>query len=376
MPTRKCLVASVTFLLVFLSWTTHATELTGRIPEAGILRELAERCSRFDAKLPTPEMFGVKQIIAYEEHRHFVYAMGELVCGEQGALGKRIVIFLKPDTFLFADKLGDAAWEIVARHVGDGVPLACDLSTKDGTLELTFSGDDRVGRLTLTNDIAAGTIALQKSGKTLLARRPLPAGIMPHGPAGVAMIEGWDAAYRGQRAAPWDSGRPNTTLVEAVENGTLKPCRTVVLGAGSGTNAIYLAERGFTVTAIDVAPTAVAIARRKAAEANVNVRWLLADVLEPPLLEPFEFLFDSGCYHGVRRANPSGYVKTVDALAKSGALMLIHAGNANEPRHYGPPRVEEADLVGDFSKTWDFVQLREIRPEGSAWFWSVLLRRK
>jgi len=63
-------------------------------------------------------------------------------------------------------------------------------------------------------------------------------------------------------------------------------------------------------------------------------------------------------------------------------LMLIYAGNANEPRHYGPPRVEEADLVSDFSKTWDFVHLRELRPAGNpdrtsgAWFWSVLMRRQ
>ena len=44
----------------------------------------------------------------------------------------------------------------------------------------------------------------------------------------------------------------------------------------------------------------------------MKVRWLLADVLAPPAdLETFDFIFDRGCYHGVRRNNAQGYVKTV-----------------------------------------------------------------
>jgi 2-polyprenyl-3-methyl-5-hydroxy-6-metoxy-1,4-benzoquinol methylase len=62
----------------------------------------------------------------------------------------------------------------------------------------------------------------------------------------------WDAAYRDGRRAPWDISRPATDLKQQVENGTLRPCRVVELGCGPGNDAVYLASRGFDVTAIGI----------------------------------------------------------------------------------------------------------------------------
>jgi cyclopropane fatty-acyl-phospholipid synthase-like methyltransferase len=156
----------------------------------------------------------------------------------------------------------------------------------------------------------------------------------------------------------------------------------VVLGCGTGTNAIYLASKGFDVTGIDIAPTALNLCRKKAQEAGVKARWLLADVLAPPELESFDFIYDRGCYHGVRRQNATGYVQSVRKLSHVGTRILILAGNANEERHYGPPRVKEKELRGDFSESFDFQKLKETRfdtkePGGQgALGWSVLLKRK
>jgi hypothetical protein len=115
----------------------------------------------------------------------------------------------------------------------------------------------------------------------------------------------------------------------------------------------------------------------------VKVRWLLADVLAPPTdLETFDFIFDRGCYHGVRRGNAQGYVKTLKRLSRSGTNILILAGNANEERHYGPPRVKEEELRSDFSSAFDFVRLDTVHFDSvdpktnGAIAWSVLLRRK
>lgn len=413
--------------------------------EAPALLELAGRFAKFNDELPEAAKLGLRRIIAFEENARFVYAMGELAGGGDKPAGVGRLVFLKPATFIVDDQLasgpsgrwrlgalsspaiesrvatsGDGDARIVCRallpadaavrsidggrsdagpnrrcvevtggarfvvvlHVGKGDPGRAELLQSDGAVQLKLAAGDRSCELILPAGSREGTIALAEGSKRLLPERLLPAGIMPHGPRGVAMVERWDAAYRGERNAPWDSGRTDRTLVEAVEGGTIKPGRAVVLGCGSGTNAVYLATRGFDVTAIDVAPTALTIARGKAAKAKVKVRWLLATVLAPPALEPFDFIFDRGCYHGVRRGNATGYVKTASALARPGTLMLILAGNANEPRHYGPPRVEETQLVGDFAAAWDFVHLREVRPEGltgrasGAWFWSALLRRR
>lgn len=197
------------------------------------------------------------------------------------------------------------------------------------------------------------------------------------------LIERWDARYRGESRPPWDTGRPSTELKSLVEQKVLRPCRVLELGCGTGVNSVYLASQGFEVTAIDVAPTAIQAAEERARKAGVKVRWIHADVLNPPALEPFDLIFDRGCYHGVRRQNAAGYLKTVKSLCQPGGRILILAGNANEPPPaYGPPRVEETELVGDFAAAFDFERLREIRfdtanPDAQgALAWSLLLRRK
>jgi hypothetical protein len=130
------------------------------------------------------------------------------------------------------------------------------------------------------------------------------------------------------------------------------------------------------------AATAVTRAEAGARKAGVRVRWLVADVLAPPKLEPFDFLFDRGCYHHVRRVNAAGFVDVARRLSHAGSRFLILAGSANETRRGGPPRIKESEIRGDFSESLDFQHLREIRFDSrdpnrkGALAWSALLRRR
>ena len=197
------------------------------------------------------------------------------------------------------------------------------------------------------------------------------------------LVKHWDARYQQDQRPSWDTGRPSSHLKRWVEDKTLQPGRVVELGCGTGVNAVYLAEQGFQVTAIDVAPTALQLAQERATAAGVKVNWIQADVLAPPPLEAFDLIFDRGCYHGVRRPDPSRYVEVVKKLCRPGGRVLILAGNANEAgQHYGPPRVDELELINDFAPGFDIEQLREIRfdtanPDApGALAWAILLRRK
>jgi SAM-dependent methyltransferase len=258
------------------------------------------------------------------------------------------------------------------------------LAEKAGVAALKLTAGDRTFTLALAAKPDEGsTIAVEQAGKTVLAERLLPAGIMPHGAKGVRMLERWDSSYRRTRMPGWDVGRAAGELRKIVEDGTVKPGRALVLGCGTGTNAVYLATKGFTVTGVEVAPTALVLAERKAREAKVRVRWLVMDVTAMGEMEPFDFVFDRGCYHHVQLYDSAGFVRGVDRLTRPGGHFLLLAGNANEPRHGGPPRVEETKLVGDFAATWDVVSLREIRFESrdpnrrtGPWAWSALLRRR
>jgi len=384
----------------------EATPAASGAMRAADLAALAARFAEFRDDLPPAEQLGVEKLVAYEENPHFVYARGT------GPSGDRQVVFLKPATFVVDDRspAAEPPWQLIGSDEAkatcrvllprDGakdpasrfIRVICTggqeaeatLAAEAGVATLKLGMGERAVTLVLAGDPGQGsTIAVSQAGKALLAERLLPAGIMPHGAKGVGMLERWDSAYRGGRMPGWDVGRVSSELSKIVEDGTLRPGRALELGCGTGTNAVYLASKGFTVTAVEVAPTALTLAEQQARKANVRVRWLVADVTALGEMEPFDFVFDRGCYHHVQLYDSAGFVKTVDRLTRPGGHFLLLAGNANEPRHGGPPRVEEKKLVDDFAATWDFVCLREIRFESrdpnsksGPWAWSALLRRR
>jgi len=341
-----------------------------------------ERFSGFSEALPSTHLLGVDRIVAYEENEHFTYAQGK--AGER--LTRRFAL-LKPG-ILAVDDIDsgghtDRSLRVFRQSAGEWTVESVDAAGDVVNLELSAS--DRVFDLQLPAAPAdPGSIAVARSdGQEVLPRRLLPSGVMPHGENGAKLLQRWDAAYRRKKLPGWDVGRPASELVQTIQAGTIKPGRALVLGCGTGTSAIYLAGKGFDVTAVDVAPTALTLAKAKADKAGVSVRWLVADVVALPELEPFDFIFDRGCYHHVRRYDAKGFVSNVRRLTREGSFFLLLAGNANETRHYGPPRVKETELVTDLAADFAFQELREMRFEGrdpnrksGPMAWYALLRRR
>jgi 2-polyprenyl-3-methyl-5-hydroxy-6-metoxy-1,4-benzoquinol methylase len=63
----------------------------------------------------------------------------------------------------------------------------------------------------------------------------------------------WNESYASGELS-WDTNEPEPLLVEFVTSGRVAPTLTLEIGAGTGTNALWLAEHGFDVLGIDVAP--------------------------------------------------------------------------------------------------------------------------
>jgi 2-polyprenyl-3-methyl-5-hydroxy-6-metoxy-1,4-benzoquinol methylase len=82
----------------------------------------------------------------------------------------------------------------------------------------------------------------------------------------------WDASYH-DGPAPWDIGHPQPAIVRlASEGGFAGP--VLDAGCGTGDNALLVASLGLPVLGVDVAETALAMARKKAAERGIKVEFV------------------------------------------------------------------------------------------------------
>lgn len=187
----------------------------------------------------------------------------------------------------------------------------------------------------------------------------------------------WNADYEAG-TTPWDSGEPEARLVEAVEAGALPPGRALEIGCGTGTNARYLAGAGWDVTAIDVAPRAIELAR----ERGGGVRYAVHDLLaEAPPGGPYDLVFDRGCFHVFdAAADRARFAERVrDALRPRGVWLTVAGSTEGAPRGGGPPRRSARDLAEAIEPALEVVSLRggawEEIPERPA-MWACLSRRR
>ena len=191
----------------------------------------------------------------------------------------------------------------------------------------------------------------------------------------------WNRRYH-ERDTPWDMGIPSRELTRVLKSGVIGGKSALELGCGTGTNAVFLAEQGFEVTAVDGAALGIERAKELATQHGARVNWIEADVCNlPDLGTTFDFLFDRGCFHCVRLVNAEGYLHSLRNCTHPGSQMLVLTGNANETREGGPPRLHEHELRADFEPLFEINDLHPFRfddPDGPTGplGWSCLMTRR
>ena len=81
----------------------------------------------------------------------------------------------------------------------------------------------------------------------------------------------WDASYH-DGPAPWDTGQPQPAIVRLASEGGFAGA-VLDAGCGTGENALHVASLGLPVLGVDVAETALAIARAKAGDRGIEVEF-------------------------------------------------------------------------------------------------------
>lgn len=154
----------------------------------------------------------------------------------------------------------------------------------------------------------------------------------------------WDERYAASDRR-W-SGRPNGALVREVAG--LPPGRALDVGCGEGADAIWLAGRGWTVTALDVSRVALDRAAEAGREAGVEVDWLHSGLLDAPLPAGGFDLVSAQYPVLLRTPGHDAERALLAAVAPGGTLLVVHhadRGNGHGHSHGEERGVDPTDLV-------------------------------
>jgi len=136
----------------------------------------------------------------------------------------------------------------------------------------------------------------------------------------------WDNTYREftLEELPWEVGKPDDILVNLIETKKIRKDKALDICCGAGTQSVYMDKEGFDVTGIDISPTAIKHAKRKAKEENAKCNFVIGNSFQLPFKEKiFDFIFDRGCFHHVPPRKRFEYaIGTNRVLRKSGKMHI------------------------------------------------------
>ena len=135
----------------------------------------------------------------------------------------------------------------------------------------------------------------------------------------------WDERYGDE---PMWSGQPNEALVREVTG--LRPGTALDVGCGEGADAIWLAQQGWQVDAIDVSTKALARAELAAQRAGVSVSWGGFGLEELPTDRRYDLV--SVFYPALMRGDGAIIDTLLTAVDEGGTLLLVHHARVDRER--------------------------------------------
>ncbi|WP_019972129.1 bifunctional 2-polyprenyl-6-hydroxyphenol methylase/3-demethylubiquinol 3-O-methyltransferase UbiG [Mycobacterium sp. 141] len=138
--------------------------------------------------------------------------------------------------------------------------------------------------------------------------------------------EFWDSIYR--RAGQAATGRVNAPLVEFASQ--LVPGKALDLGCGTGGDSIWLAQHGWRVVAVDVAPSALRLAADFARQLHVDesIEFQQHDLSDSFPVGSFDLVSAQYLHSPVRFHRPEILKRAVNAVRPGGTLLIVDHGSA------------------------------------------------
>jgi SAM-dependent methyltransferase len=171
----------------------------------------------------------------------------------------------------------------------------------------------------------------------------------------------WDASYH-DGPAPWDTGEPQPAIVRVASQGGLAGA-VLDAGCGTGDNALHVASLGLSVVGVDVAETALAIAREKADARGLDVEFAAVDALELARLgRRFDTVLDCGLFHTFDADERPGYVASLaSVIERDGTLYVLCFSDIGPDTGPHPVTQDEVRAAFQPSNGWSIAAIEPDR---------------
>ncbi|MGC2323439.1 MAG: class I SAM-dependent methyltransferase, partial [Terriglobales bacterium] len=132
----------------------------------------------------------------------------------------------------------------------------------------------------------------------------------------------WDASYH-HGPAPWDIGHPQPAIVRVASAGGFAGA-VLDAGCGTGEHTLHIASLGLRVLGVDVAETALAMAREKAHDRGIEAEFAAVDAFQLERLgRRFETVLDCGLFHTFNGDERPGYVASLASVTERNGTLYV-----------------------------------------------------
>jgi tellurite methyltransferase len=170
----------------------------------------------------------------------------------------------------------------------------------------------------------------------------------------------WEDAYE-DLDGPGAFGPPSVEIVELVE---LLPAdaRILDLGCGDGRHAVYLADCGFNVMAIDVSPRAIRKLQHNASQRGLTIEVDVQDLRDLRIDRTYHLIIAHGCLHLVEHEHSSRLIREMKAATKAGGYNVVAVfTDAIEPPGDLQPFMRGLFREGELAEAYAGWEIKESR---------------
>lgn len=188
----------------------------------------------------------------------------------------------------------------------------------------------------------------------------------------------WNEFYNDRtKGIPFFTIAADENLVSYFTKGIVQVGNVLELGCGAGRNALFMAQQGCAVKAVDLSEVALQWAKERSAEQRLDIQFVQANLFDLDFPEnEYDFIYDAGCFHHIAPHRRIQYVELVHRALKRGGYFALNCFAENGV--YGGSNISDWDVYRNRSlqgglgytkeklqsifKDFQEIEIREMQP--------------